>query len=113
MQGICSCFECQRQTGSTFYHHGYWAKSAVQQIAGRCTTWRRTSEAGRWIDACFCPVCGSSVYAYAEFDPDTICISIGSLADPSFPEPQYSIWERCKHPWVQAPADCHAMDTQP
>ncbi len=59
------------------------------------------------------PACGSSVYSYAEFDPDAICISIGCFADPSFPAPQYSIWERYKHPWVRVPGACEIMDSQP
>lgn len=113
MHGICSCLECQKLTGSTFYHHGYWAKSAVQRISGKSTTWRRSSDGGRWVDGYFCPVCGSSVYSFAEFDPDAICVSVGCFADPSFPSPQYSIWERHKHPWVSAPGNCDTMDTQP
>jgi len=113
MHGICSCIECQRLTGSSFYHHGYWAKSTVRQITGESTTWRRISEAGRWVDNYFCPVCGTGLYSLAEFDSDLICVSIGSFGDPSFPAPQYSIWQRHKHAWVQIPATCEAMDTQP
>jgi hypothetical protein len=112
MRGICSCLECQKLTGSAFYYHGYWPKSAAR-TDGQSTVWRRSSEAGRWVDSYFCPICGSAVYSYAEFDPDSICVSIGSFAAPSFPSPQYSIWERHKHPWVEAPQSCEKMDTQP
>lgn len=112
MHGICSCLECQKQTGSTFSHQGYWPKSAVQRIAGPTTAWRRSSDAGRWVDTHFCPVCGSAVYFYVEFDPDAICIAIGNFADPGFPPPQYSVWQRHKHPWIQVPAECNATDTQ-
>jgi hypothetical protein len=112
MHGICSCRECQKLSGSAFYYHGYWPKSAVRQINGKSTAWRRTSDAGRWVDSSFCPVCGSAVYSFAEFDPDSICISIGSFADPEFPVPQYSIWQRHKHAWVRIPESCEAMDTQ-
>lgn len=113
MQGLCSCLECQRQTGSSFFHHGYWPRSAVQAVAGTSTLWRRIADSGRWIDSHFCPVCGSGVYSFAEFDPDSICISIGGFADPSFPSPEYSIWERFKHSWVRTPESCQGMDTQP
>lgn len=112
MHAICSCLECQKLTGSVFSYQGYWPKSAVRQIAGSSTVWRRTSDAGRWVDTHFCPVCGSAVYFHAEFDPDAICVSIGNLADPGFPPPQYSVWQRCKHHWVQAPPACVVMDAQ-
>jgi hypothetical protein len=113
MHGICSCLECQKLTGSTFFHHGYWPISAVQALSGKSASWRRSSDSGRWTDNHFCPLCGSCVYAFAEFDPDVICISIGSFADPAFPAPQYSIWERHKHSWLQIPRDCERLDTQP
>ena len=85
----------------------------MQAVVGTSTLWRRIADSGRWIDSHFCPVCGSSVYSFAEFDPDSICISIGSFADPSFPSPEYSIWERFKHSWVPTPESCRGMDTQP
>ena len=113
MHGICSCLECQKLTGSTFFHHGYWVKSTVQRISGKSASWRRRSDGGRWVESYFCSACGSSVYSFAEFDRDAICISIGSFADPLFPSPQYSIWERHKHPWVRVPGSCETMDTQP
>ncbi len=113
MHGICSCLECQRATGSAFLQHGYWPRSMVLRIEGQRTTWRRTSDAGRWVDNHFCPRCGSTVFSIAELDPELVCVSIGSFADPSFPAPQYSVWERYRHHWVQAPASCERMDTQP
>jgi hypothetical protein len=113
MQGICSCLECQRQTGSSFFHHGYWPKSAVVRTQGLSTPWRRIAESGRWIDNHFCPVCGSSVFGFAELDRDSICVSIGSFADASYPAPEYSIWERHKHAWIRTPDGCQTMDTQP
>lgn len=112
MQGICSCTECQRLTGSAFYHHGYWPKSAVS-ISGDSKSWRRITDAGRWVESCFCPVCGSSVYALSQFEADAICVSVGSFADPHFPPPQYSVWQRSKHDWVTIPAGCESLDTQP
>lgn len=112
MQGLCHCFECQKITGSNFLHHGYWERASVQEITGKSTAWRRASATGRWVENHFCPVCGSTLFSYAEFDPDSICISIGNFEDPSFPPPQYSVWERHKHPWVHVPDTCQAMDMQ-
>jgi hypothetical protein len=113
MHGICSCFECQKASGSAFSYAGYWPNSAVRKISGRSTVWRRSSDAGRWSDTYFCPVCGSAVYSYAEFAPDAINIAIGNFADPHFPPPKYAAWNRTKHDWVPIPQSSEAWDTQP
>jgi hypothetical protein len=110
--GICSCLECQKQTGSAFHWAGYWPKAAVRGIEGRATVWRRSSDAGRWTDTSFCPECGSAVYFYLESAPDYIGVSIGNLTDPNFPPPQFSGWQRYKHPWVVVPQNCTEMETQ-
>ena len=92
--------------GSVFGVSTYWPKSALVSIAGKSTCWRRSSWKGRWIDNFFCPVCGSTVYWYAEATPDSIGISAGNFADPAFPPPTYAVWSESKHPWVTLPAGC-------
>jgi hypothetical protein len=104
--GLCSCFECQRESGAPFSYAGYWPKSAVRRIGGTSSEWRRLAESGRWIDRHFCPTCGSSLYGYAEFAPDTIWIAIGNFADPGFPDPRYAVWSENKDPWVVFPPSC-------
>lgn len=113
MHGICSCLECQRNSGSAFGYTGYWLKSAVERISGRSTVWRRTSDAGRWADNHFCPECGATVYAYSEMAPDAINVRIGSFADQDFPPPKYAAWSVSKHGWVAVPESCPTWDTQP
>jgi hypothetical protein len=113
MHGICSCLECQKTSGSAFSYSGYWPNAAVQRISGRSTVWRRSSDSGRWADTYFCPVCGSTVYGYSEFAPDAINISIGNFAAPDFAVPSYAGWCKYKHAWVEVPASCEVMDTQP
>jgi hypothetical protein len=110
----CSCRECQKSTGSVFGVSTYWPKSALQSIAGGATCWRRSSWKGRWIDNYFCPVCGSTVYWYAESLPDSIGICAGNFADPAFPAPTYAVWCESKHPWVTFPAGCqqHAQQSE-
>ena len=112
--GICSCFECQRASGSAFTYSGYWPKTAVKKTSGESTTWRRITDTGKWFDTYFCPTCGSAVYWYGEFLPDMINIAIGNFADPGFPPPIYAVWNCHKHPWVEFPESCETRhDTQP
>lgn len=102
---VCHCFECQKSTGSVFGVSTYWAKGACVAIKGEATLWRRSSDSGRWLDNYFCPVCGSTLYWYAEFAPDQIGIATGNFADPTFPAPTAVVWGSCRHPWVKLPAD--------
>ena len=108
----CSCRECQKSTGSVFGVSTYWPKAALRGIAGKATCWRRSSWKGRWIDNYFCPVCGSTVYWYAEALPDSIGICAGNFADPAFPAPTYAVWCESKHPWVNFPAGCRQYAQQ-
>ena len=113
MQGLCSCLECQRATGSSVFHHGYWPEAAIRTRRGDARVWRRLADSGRWIDSHFCPVCGSGVFSFAEFAPGMVCIAIGCFADPGFPPPAYSVWERYRPVWLQPPEGCRRFDTQP
>jgi hypothetical protein len=109
----CNCLECQKSTGSVFGVSTYWPKSAVVAISGASACWRRSSWKGRWLDNYFCPVCGSTIYWYAEMSPGSIGISAGNFADPAFPAPQHAVWCESKHPWVKFPAGCQEHPRQP
>ena len=82
--GACSCRACQKATGSVFSMSAYFPKSAVAAIAGAHRLYRRQSDGGRELDFHFCPTCASTVFWYAEFDPDSIGISVGNFTDPGF-----------------------------
>jgi len=110
--GACSCRECQKSTGSVFGISSYWPKTAVVEIKGKSTVWRRGSDAGRWVDSYFCPTCGSTLYWYAEALPDVIGIAAGNFADPNFEPPTYAVWSETQHPWVKFPEGCRINQKQ-
>lgn len=111
--GLCSCLACQKESGSAFTYGGYWATAAVLAIRGESGCYRRFAESGQWLDRHFCPRCGCGVYSYAQWAPDMINIAIGNFGDPSFPPPQYAVWNRHKHPWVSIPEGWASFDEQP
>jgi len=96
-----------------FSMSAYFPKASVQEIAGEIRLYRRRSAGGRWLDCHFCPTCGSMVYWHAEFDPDSIGISVGNFADPAFGSPQYAVWCDSQHPWVRFPEGCRTYRGQP
>ena len=49
----------------------------------------------------YCPVCGSTVYWEAERFANWIAVAVGAFADPTFPAPTYSVFERRRHGWLE------------
>jgi hypothetical protein len=97
---VCHCLACQQRTGSIFATQARWPADKVT-TEGRSKSWTRTADSGHTITYRFCPDCGSTVhYSGGNFD-DLIAIPVGAFADPHFPPPQFSVWERRKHEWVE------------
>lgn len=108
----CNCLQCQKRTGSVFGVSGYFPKGQVQAARGQLKTYRRPSDAGRMIEACFCPDCGSTVFWRAERFPDYVGLAVGCFADPAFPAPTMTVWAAHKHSWVSFPSGALQFETQ-
>lgn len=70
-------------------------------LSGEPSSFTRYGEEGHWVTTCFCPACGSTVWYRIEQRPGMISVPVGGFADPSFPEPRFSVYEAQKHPWVE------------
>jgi hypothetical protein len=53
----------------------------------------------------FCPTCGATVYYTAAGREDVVAVPVGAFADPAFPTPTVSVYERRKHSWLQVPVE--------
>jgi hypothetical protein len=93
---------CQRRTGSVF---GAQARFRAEDVAvsGSSTPYVRTADSGHKLTFHFCPVCGSTVHYTNDALPGFIGIPLGAFADPSFPTPAFSVYERSMHSWVHMP----------
>jgi hypothetical protein len=61
----------------------------------------------------FCPGCGSTIFWEPERIPHLIGVAVGAFADPSFPQPQQSVWTNNKHAWLCLPQDMHVFAGTP
>lgn len=102
---MCHCLECQRRTGGVFGAQAWFARNQITRITGTSTRFVRSSDSGRSVAFEFCAVCGSTVYWEAEGFPNWIAVAIGAFADPTFPAPKYSGWEKRRHHWIELPTD--------
>jgi hypothetical protein len=103
---ICHCFACQRRTGSVFGAQAGFSRKSVS-IQGRSTQYVRVGDEGTRITFNFCPACGATVHY--EIGEDSIAIPVGAFADPSFPEPSFSVYEERMHAWVNLPSNIEHM----
>lgn len=101
---ICHCLECQRRTGSVFGTQARFPRGQVR-IEGDATAYSRPGDSGGTVTSHFCPVCGSTVYWQLQSAPGLVAVAVGAFADPGFPPPRHSVYERRCHGWVVVPND--------
>jgi len=102
---MCHCLECQRRTGAVLGNQAWFSRQQVTSISGISTQFKRVADSGKSLTFQFCPVCGSTVYWEAEGFPGLIAVAVGAFADPGFPAPAHSVYERRRHYWVEAAFD--------
>lgn len=95
----CHCLACQRRTGAPFGANAFYAIESVE-ITGLATEFVHVGDSGRKVRLSFCPSCGSTVYWKPDALPTMIGVAVGALADPGFPAPTLSVFERSKHAWI-------------
>jgi hypothetical protein len=95
----CHCIDCQRRTGAPFGVGAFYPVEAVT-IAGTPKEYVRAAESGGKVRSYFCSECGSTIYWKADNLPAMIGVAVGAIADPNFPAPFRSVFERSKHAWV-------------
>ena len=111
MTHACSCLDCQRGTGSAFSYSAFFAEDAVRS-SGEARRYRRPSDAGRWQETNFCPVCGVCVLTRLEALPGLVGVSVGCFADPTFEKPQKLYWTVSRHHWLDTLSGVEPVDTQ-
>lgn len=99
---MCHCIDCQRRSGSQFGSIAYYPREAVS-IRGEAREFARGTDSGSTFTTGFCPQCGSTVYAKPGRMPEIVGITVGTLADPAFPQPVRSVYERSRHHWIALP----------
>jgi hypothetical protein len=103
---LCHCLNCQRRTGSAFSIQARFRADEVE-IEGDAHTYVRVGDSGGRATFRFCPTCGTTVYYTIEAIPDVVAIQVGAFADPSFPAPQFTVYNGRRHTWAAMP-DLHA-----
>jgi hypothetical protein len=101
---VCHCLACQQRTGSVFGVQARFDRD-LADVSGRSREFVRISDDGERRTFSFCPECGATVHYADGSTPDLIAIPVGAFADPSFPPPTVSVWEKRRHGWAALDAD--------
>lgn len=85
--GLCHCLDCRKHHGALFHASAVFPRDAVT-ISG---------EVGDYRGRCFCPRCGSSVFARSG---DELDVNLGALDAPDQLEPTYELWTMRREAWL-------------
>lgn len=85
--GLCHCLDCRKHHGALFYAAAIFPQEAVT-VQG---------EVGDYRGRCFCPRCGSSVFARSG---EEIEVHLGSLDAPDQLMPTYENWTVRRESWL-------------
>lgn len=107
---MCSCRLCQRRTGAPF-QIGAWFPVEDVRIEGETRPFTNTRDSGNEGTVNFCPNCGTSIWW--EGFAGKIGVAGGCFADPDFPNPTVSVYERTRHPWINVPDGVERYETMP
>jgi hypothetical protein len=107
----CTCFACQKRSGSCFSYTAFFPDAAVE-IRGGFRSWRGPRDPGRWHEASFCPDCGVTVFVRLEALPGLTGVSVGCFSDPAFQRPDRFYWISNRHHWLVNPHEVPTAETQ-
>jgi hypothetical protein len=107
---MCSCQLCQRRTGAPFQIGAYFLAENVH-IKGETETFHSIRDSGLDGPVNLCRNCGTSIWW--EGFPGKIGVAGGCFADPEFPQPTVSVYERSKHRWVSIPDGIPRFEQMP
>jgi hypothetical protein len=79
-------------------------------VEGQSTEYVLVGDEGGVARFHFCPECGATVFYLLDAMPGVVAVPVGAFADPSFPQPQVSVYEERKHRWVGLPDGIEHID---
>ena len=95
----CHCRACQRTGGAGHSPTVVVRREALRVIRGEAKSYRRAADSGAIATREFCGQCGAPLFAWSSSRPQFVGIRAGSLNDPSWFEPERSVYAEDAQPW--------------
>jgi hypothetical protein len=108
---VCHCADCQVLSGSAFRVVAPVVPGSLQ-VTGNVKAYAKTAESGavRW--QCFCPECGTPLYAGGQDGAGLATVRVGILHERNQLAPTAQLWRRSAVPWVGSLGDVPACERQ-
>ena len=95
----CHCATCRKIHGTAYGSSALVRSEDVHLVSGKDELSEYESSPGK--KRCFCPTCGSHVYARYDADPGTLVLRMGTLDGDPGVRPAGHIWVSDKAPWYE------------
>ena len=110
---ICNCFDCQKQTGSSYSVVTAVARKSLSFVNNLPSSYEMIANSGGKSVRYFCNNCGSPIYSDVESTPDVFWIKQGTLDDTSIVNPTLSIFMNASQNWVKLDDTITKFETMP
>jgi len=96
--GQCHCTDCQRSTGTGHSSIAFFKKDDVT-IQGEANSYDSITDTGSTLTRYFCSTCGSRLFGRTTSVQDVISISVGTMDDSSWFNPNAIVYNKRKQHW--------------
>ena len=96
----CHCRDCQYASGGAFSTIVVVATNALE-MKGELSGFTVTADSGNQLTRKFCPNCGTPILSELHSQPNLMVLKAGTLDDPSWLKPSFSIWTASGQPWSE------------
>ncbi len=112
---VCHCLWCQRRTGTAFGTEVVFPIEQLEFSGVEPGKYRHVpNEAGRWLEVCFCPRCGSNLGFTLEAVPGIRTVPAGTLDDPGALDPTLTkfrhVFTRSRRSWGDLTSEVEAYE---
>jgi hypothetical protein len=111
---ICNCTDCQTLSGSAFRTIAFARENSFKLRSGAVKAYVKTAESGTKRPQCFCPECGTPIYATTIGDgPKIHAIRVGTARQRDELIPKVHIWYRSAQRWITELDSISKIEKQP
>lgn len=102
---ICHCRDCQFVSGGGPGLIVASPESAVNIQSGKTKSYTVKGSSGGDVTRKFCETCGTPMFSELSVAPGLKIIKLGTFDDPSFFEPEMTVWTCSAQPWAHIRSD--------